>query len=108
MMKFKDKMKGISKFDIFGHAAGVTYKGEGTFNTLLGAACTITLTVFICINLAHLLIAYNSGSKTESKNQFSYVSGFESERYYLREMGIELALWQSDHPYAQYSEFQAI
>ena len=93
---------------MFGHAAGVTYKGEGRFNTLLGSACTITLTVFICINLAHLIIAYNSGSKTESKNQFSYINGLENERFYLGEMGIELALWENDHPLAKYREFGAI
>ena len=64
-MKFKDKLKGISKFDIFGHPAGVTYKGEGAFNTVLGAICTIILTIFICINLVQLIIAYNVGSNQE-------------------------------------------
>ena len=99
-MKFKDKLKSISKCDIFGHPVGVTYKGEDKFKTLLGSACTITLSIFICINLAHLIIAYNSGSKTETENRFSYIIGLENERFYLGEMGIELAILQNDHPLA--------
>ena len=35
--------------DIFGHAIGVHYRGDGSFKTRLGALCTIATYVLIAI-----------------------------------------------------------
>ena len=107
-MWLRNKLNSMSQLEIFGHPASVTYKGERTFSTKLGSVCTITLTVFICINLVQLIIAYHVGSNMESKNGFNYIDFFGTDRYYLQDMQVELALFKNDHPFNEYSKFTVL
>ena len=46
----------LTSFDIFGHAVGVTYKGDGTLKTRLGAFMTLATNILILINLVNLIV----------------------------------------------------
>ena len=80
-MWLKNKLNSFSKLDIFGHPASVTYKGERSFNTTLGSVCTVTVTVFICIQLVQPIIAFQVGSNMESKNGFNYIEDLGTVRH---------------------------
>ena len=50
MKKLASLFKGI---DIYGHPIGVNYKGDGTFNTVMGSFITL-ITAFIVLSYASL------------------------------------------------------
>ena len=49
--------------DIFGSPIGVHYKGDGSYQTRLGAFCTIATYVLILINTTALIQAFLDNSK---------------------------------------------
>ena len=53
MGKFYDYFK---SYDKFGSNMAINYKGEDTFNTFLGAFCSINLQIFILIFAFYSLI----------------------------------------------------
>ena len=53
--------------DIFGSPIGVHYRGDGSYQTRLGAFCTIVTYVLIVINTTALIQAFLDNSKQEEK-----------------------------------------
>ena len=64
MNKLSDFLVG---FDIYGHQIGVNYKGGGTFNTRLGALCTLVTYTLMLVNMSGLLIDWADDSRWEVK-----------------------------------------
>ena len=53
----------IVSFDRYGTAIGVHYKGKSSYQTRLGALCSIATYVLMTINLVNLVTAFLDGSK---------------------------------------------
>ena len=51
--------------DIYGHAVGVNYRGSGSYQTRMGAFCTLSTYLLMIIYMVNLMIAFNDGSRQE-------------------------------------------
>ena len=66
--------------DIYGHAVGVNYRGRSSFQTRMGALCTISTYLLLMVNMVNLFIAYNDGSRQEEKVQSLHFDMWNSGR----------------------------
>ena len=57
----------FTSFDIYGHSVAVNYKGNGVYQTRLGAIVTLATYVLMLFNLATLITAFLNGSRQEEK-----------------------------------------
>ena len=48
--------------DMYGFAIGLNYHGSGTYQTKVGALCTLVTYVFMIFNAFGLLVAFYDGS----------------------------------------------
>ena len=89
------KSKGLNNFfrslDMFGHQIGVHYNGYPTYQTKLGAFCTLAAYAVILINTYTLVSAFNDHSKQSEKTQIKHVDSFITEPFYLADLGFEIA-----------------
>ena len=65
-LRFSQYIRKISGFDIFGVPVQINFAGSETYNTLLSSVCSITLYVFMMINLVNLAADYTNGKQKES------------------------------------------
>ena len=67
-MKFRlsQYARKISGFDIFGVPVQINFAGSQTYTTYLGSVCSITLYVFMIINLVNLATDYTNGKQEEN------------------------------------------
>ena len=56
-------VKFLVKRDIFGNPVSVSYKGSDKYKTIMGAVCTVFVTVLILINTVILIQDYTSQSR---------------------------------------------
>ena len=59
----------ITGCDIFGVPIQINFAGSQTYNTYLSSVCSITLYIFMIINLVNLATDYTNG-KQEVNNMF--------------------------------------
>ena len=78
--------------DIFGHKIGVNFRGNETFQTLLGSLFTLTFYTFAAINFVQLSTAFMDGSKQTSSSYFSHFERYDREPYDLDENQVEIYL----------------
>ena len=48
----------VLRQDMYGHVIGVHYRGSGSYQTRLGAFCTLTTYVLMIVNAVTLLVAF--------------------------------------------------
>ena len=65
--------------DMYGHVIGVHYKGNGSYQTKLGAFVTLTTYILMTVNLVTLLMAFNDGSNQDEKFQGKKIDRFASD-----------------------------
>ena len=53
--------------DMYGHVIGVHYRGNSSYQTRFGALVTLATYVFMIINIAILLTAFEDGSNQDEK-----------------------------------------
>ena len=82
----------FTSFDIYGHPIGVHYKGSDTFQTRMGALCTLITYVLMTVNFISLVKAFQDGSKQEEKVSTTYVDKFFTEAYNFKENNFDIAL----------------
>ena len=84
----------FTSFDMYGHSVGVNYKGNGVYQTRLGAAVTLVTYALMLFNLVTLISAFFDGSKQEEKTQTSYADPFLTDAYNLAEHNFGIQLTQ--------------
>ena len=74
-------MVGIGKWlvskDVYGHPVGVNYRGSGTYQTSLGAFCTLALYVLATVNSIILFQAFLDNSKQEEKSAIQRIDKYK-------------------------------
>ena len=78
--------------DIYGHVIGVHYRGSGTFNTGLGALCTIMTYLLIIFNLKVLGEGLISQSLQGESYQVNSYDNFNTEKYQFNEVDVDIVL----------------
>ena len=78
--------------DMYGQAIGVHYKGSDTYQTRLGALCTIITYVLMAFNLATLIQAYSDGSNQEEKTQLTKTDSFLTDPYNLNDQNFNISI----------------
>ena len=81
MTKSSRACKFIKALDIFGFPIGVNYKGEGSYNTLLGAFCTTSVYALILFNFVALVTSLFDGSNQQDNSNFNLNSRAGSDQY---------------------------
>ena len=74
-------VKLFKSLDIFGHPIGVHYKGSETFQTHLGALCTILAYVLMTFNFYTMTAAFLDHSRQEEKVQRSLKDPYNTPEY---------------------------
>ena len=75
----------ILRQDIYGHAVGVHYRGSGSYQTRLGALCTLITYMFIILNLVTVMSAFKDGSNQKENMQTMMVDNLGGDNYKLQE-----------------------
>ena len=76
--------------DMYGHAVGVTYRGEGKYKTRCGALVTLATYVLIAINALSLFVAFNDGSNQEELVQSTKFDRSLAEKVDLAEQDLNI------------------
>ena len=89
-MKFRlsQYARKISGFDIFAVPVQINFAGSQTYTTYLSSACSITLYVFMIINLVNLATDYTN---KKERTTFEQIDRFDSEPIYLSENGVDIS-----------------
>ena len=82
---------------MYGHAIGVTYRGQDAYKTRLGALVTLITYVLMTINSVSLFIAYEDGSRQEEKVQSVKFDRATSDEINLLDLEFEISIVTS-HP----------
>ena len=53
--------------DIYGHPVGINYRGSDSFQTKMGALCTLATLIMVIANTTTLVRAFFDGSKQDEK-----------------------------------------
>ena len=92
-----NKSSKLTKFlvdkDAFGHVVGLNYRGSETYQTKIGALCTLTTLVLIIFNTVTLSTAFVDGSRQDEKAQSTTFNLFDSDTYNFEENGFEVAMY---------------
>ena len=56
----------VSK-DIYGHPVGINYRGSDSFQTKMGALCTLATLIVVIVNSSSLVKAFFDSSKQDEK-----------------------------------------
>ena len=57
----------VSK-DVYGHTIGINYRGSGSFQTKVGAFCSLATLIMVLVNLTTLVKIFFDGSKQDEKS----------------------------------------
>ena len=74
--------------DVYGHPIGVQYRGNGSFQTGMGAFCTLLTYSLILWNLTSLLIEFSDKSKQIETVTSTIVDNFITDDYYFSDMNM--------------------
>ena len=58
----------VSK-DIYGHPVGINYRGSDSYQTKMGAFCTLATLIMVILNSTNLVKAFFDGSRQDEKVQ---------------------------------------
>ena len=64
----------LLKQDVFGHAVHVNFRGGSTYQTKLGAFCTLAMYVLTIVNTVTLFQAFLDNSKQEEKSSVQKIN----------------------------------
>ena len=56
----------VSK-DIYGHPVGINYRGSDSYQTKMGALCTLATLIVVFVNSSNLVTAFFDGSRQDEK-----------------------------------------
>lgn len=79
--------------DAFGHGVGVNYRGSESYQTKVGAFCTIATLVLVIFNTATLSTAFFDGSRQDEKAQSTTFDLFDTDTFNFEENSFEVALY---------------
>ena len=77
--------------DIFGYQFKVNYQGADTYQTKVGACCTIVTYVALLFNFYVLVSAFHSGSNQEEKSRFKFFDRFTAPEFALADYHTKIA-----------------
>ena len=95
--------------DMYGHAVGVTYRGEGKYKTRCGALVTLATYVLIIINALSLFVAFNDGSNQKELVQSTRFDRSLADKVDLVDQDLDIMFLMSeplDPSYAKILGFQ--
>ena len=49
--------------DVYGHPVGINYRGSDSFQTKMGAFCTLATLIMVIVNFSTLMTAFFDGSR---------------------------------------------
>ena len=49
--------------DVYGHPVGINYRGSDSFQTKMGACCTLATLIMVIVNLSTLVTVFFDGSR---------------------------------------------
>ena len=91
-------VKFLIRQDIFGHRIGVNYKGKETYQTPMGALCTILYFVLVIVNSGTLFIAFLDNSNMTSGSQQMTFDPFEEPAFSLSDYNSKVAMLVLNEP----------
>ena len=71
--------------DVYGHPVGINYRGSDSFQTKMGALCTLATLIVVIVNSTSLGKAFFDGSKQDEKVSTTVQDLFETEDYVFGE-----------------------
>ena len=78
--------------DIFGRPIHVNYKGSDSYQTRIGALCTVLTYTIMIFNLITTSQAFLSHANQEEKSRTTTVDSFDTPAFYLEEHMFELSV----------------
>ena len=78
--------------DMYGFGIGLNYRGSGTYQTKVGALCTLVTYVMMIFNLVGLLTAFFDGSNQQEKIQTTTYDLHGTDKVNLAENEFEFIL----------------
>ena len=90
MKQLKKLQSSILGLDIYGHPIHVHFRGETTYKTWFGVLCTLFVYAIVAQSMIVLGRVFIDGSRQDEKVTIQKFDRHESDRFYLKEQGIEL------------------
>ena len=97
--------KFFTSLDIFGHPIGVRYKGKETFQTQLGALCTLIAYILMAFNCYTMTSQFLDNSKQVEKVQRILRDPYDTPSYSLSDHNFTISLITSKPIDPRYGEF---
>ena len=90
--------------DQYGHPISINYRGSDSYQTKLGALCTLATQILILIYTINLVIGFRNNSLQEEKTQTTTVDLFDTDDYNFKEYhtGMVILVWPPIPPQIGY------